>query len=254
MAKKLPWFKFYALDWLTDPRVQALTNEQRGIFHWLLCRQWIDGDLPSDLLRVYPLLPPGSDSVAVAYILTEFFPADPDTTRRQNHRLTDIRAEQESKYAAKLAAAQRARGGKPKSPNGLQRVRANVSSKGRIRIQNQKIETTDNQSSEEPVDLATHCVVLVNRSYPQTGLEGYRNPLTASKARSVVEGWVGDGIPENVILGALQGVCGRIPTGTRVSSMRYFDQAVRKAHLAPKVDPMDEVIRTMQAQHDRGEL
>lgn len=96
MADKLPWFPFYASDWVTDPRVLSLSNEQRGIFHWLLCRQWMDGDLPGDVMAVYPLLPPGSDSAAVAFVLTAFFPADPDTTRRSNPRLNDIRAEQES--------------------------------------------------------------------------------------------------------------------------------------------------------------
>src|SRR6188768_3005491 len=95
MANKLPWFPFYALDWISDNRVLALSNEQRGVFHWLLCRQWLDGSLPFDVMHVYPLLPPGSDSAAVGFVLHSFFPPDPDTNERRNPRLVEIAREQE---------------------------------------------------------------------------------------------------------------------------------------------------------------
>lgn len=135
---KLPWFKFYVQDWLTDPRVLGLTNEQRGIFHWLLCRQWLDGDLPGDLMHIYPLLPPGSDSAAVAYVISTFFPGDPDTTRRANPRLQREQEEQEAKYAAKIRGAATARAAKGrKLLPATTSVDANADSKGRSKNQNQ---------------------------------------------------------------------------------------------------------------------
>lgn len=146
MGKKLPYFPFYALDWITDPQVQGLSNEQRGIFHWLLCRQWLDDDLPEEPLLVYPLLPPGSDSNAVAYVLDSFFPIV-GGGRRRNRRLSDIRDELEAKYAAKLEAAQRARGGKTKPVKQLRSVSSNVSPKGRIKNQ------TQTQTKEEDVGI-----------------------------------------------------------------------------------------------------
>jgi hypothetical protein len=78
---------------------------------------------------------------------------------------------------------------------------------------------------------------LVNRLYPQTGLEFYRHPLNPSKARPVVGDWVSDGIPENVILEAIESVCSRIPKGTTVSSMKYFDRAVREAKSPAVLSP-----------------
>lgn len=98
-------------------------------------------------------------------------------------------------------------------------------------------------------DFTTRCVVLVNQLHPQTGLEGYRNPLQASKARSVVQGWLSEGIPENVILGALQSVCERLPKEQHISSLRYFDRAVRDAHKTPPADAfagLSAVLRGME--------
>lgn len=229
MANKLPWFKFYVLDFITDNRVLTLTNEQRGVFLWLLCRQWVDGDLPGDVMHIYPLLPPGSDSAAVAYVLQTFFPPDPDTTRRRNPKLAEQQEEMESVQEIREATLVKARAAKSLKTKAVSDISPDI--KGRIRSKNQKVETTSNP--EEDVDFTTRCVVLVNHLHPQTGLEGYRNPLTASKARSVVQGWVGEGIPETTILGAITAVCERLPKDQHISSLKYFDRAVREAHTKP---------------------
>jgi len=50
MAKKLPWFPFYAIDWLTSPSVCGMTgNEIKGYIN-LLCHESLeeDGGLPDD--------------------------------------------------------------------------------------------------------------------------------------------------------------------------------------------------------------
>lgn len=143
MADKLPWFKFYAQDWLTDPRVLSLTNEQRGIYHWLLCRQWHDGDLPGDVMHIYPLLPPGSDSAAVAYVLAMFFPPDPDTTRRSNPTLASQQLELEARHAAQAAGAAHARAvrsRKLRQTKELQRSASSVASRGRSKKEEPEVE------------------------------------------------------------------------------------------------------------------
>ncbi len=45
---KLPWFPFYASDWLNDIKVSSLTLAEQGAYHRLLCHQWIEGSLPDD--------------------------------------------------------------------------------------------------------------------------------------------------------------------------------------------------------------
>jgi len=40
---KLPWFKFFATDWLSDPYVRLMTSRQRGWYIDLLCWAWQEG-------------------------------------------------------------------------------------------------------------------------------------------------------------------------------------------------------------------
>lgn len=46
---RLPWFKFFVVDWLTDPLVCSLNLAQQGLFLRLLCIQWREGFLHWDL-------------------------------------------------------------------------------------------------------------------------------------------------------------------------------------------------------------
>lgn len=248
VANKLPWFKFYVLDFITDNRVLKLTNEQRGVYLWLLCRQWNDGALPYDVHDIYPLLPPGSESAAVAYVLTTFFPPDPDTNERRNTKLAEQQEERSSAYRSRVKSAgkaRKARAHKSLQDNGVSGDQTGDQPENQNQNQKQIVETTSD--SEEAVDFITRCVVLVNQLHPQVGLEGYRNPLTASKARSIVQGWVEAGIPENVILERLQRVLERVPKDQHISSFRYFDRAVREANEKPSGDALSEVLRQMEA-------
>jgi len=40
MKAKLPWFKFFATDWLSDPDVRVMSSRQRGWYIDLLCLAW----------------------------------------------------------------------------------------------------------------------------------------------------------------------------------------------------------------------
>lgn len=140
MADKLPWFKFFVQDYITDKRVLRLNNEQRGIYVWLLCRQWQDGSLPYDVHEVYPLLPPGSESPAVAYILTEFFPADPDTNARRNPKLAEQQDKMQSIQAVREANLTAARAAKSLRYNTASIISPDTSSdmRGRNRDRNRE--------------------------------------------------------------------------------------------------------------------
>lgn len=244
MAEKLPWFKFYAQDWLTDPRVLRLSNEQRGVYLWLLCRQWHDGSLPYDVHDVYPLLPPGSESPSVVYVLTTFFPPDPDTNERRNTRLAEQQEERASAYESRVKSAGNAR--KARSRKSLQDNAVSGDQTGdQGKNQNQKVEleSENNQQAGEPMLFHVRCAMVANQclqdnphaSRGETDLK----PLRADMARQVVEDWLGGGIPENVILGAIQRVCGAFrstPENPRIGSWRYFDAAVRKDWAASRGD------------------
>jgi uncharacterized protein YdaU (DUF1376 family) len=50
--QRLPWFKFYATDWLGNTNVFRLTAEQRGMLIQLICHAWQD---PNRLLLDDPV-------------------------------------------------------------------------------------------------------------------------------------------------------------------------------------------------------
>lgn len=52
MENKRPAFQFYPQDFLSDPNVMALTNEQVGIYIKLICFCWMQGSIPSDIQRL----------------------------------------------------------------------------------------------------------------------------------------------------------------------------------------------------------
>jgi len=49
---KAPAFQFYAGDFLSDINVQLMTMSQRGIYITLLANEWIEGELPNNLLKL----------------------------------------------------------------------------------------------------------------------------------------------------------------------------------------------------------
>ena len=109
MAEKLAWFPFYAGAWLGSNRVRRLSGDQMAAYVWLLCEQWEHGHLPFDVTMVTPGVPKGISDAAVAFVLTAFFPPDPDTNLRMNPRLQDIRERQLTAYEGKTRGLAKAR-------------------------------------------------------------------------------------------------------------------------------------------------
>lgn len=52
MSEKLPWFKFFPFDWLSDTTVQTMTLSERGFYLEILCRIWIEGGIKNDRTHV----------------------------------------------------------------------------------------------------------------------------------------------------------------------------------------------------------
>jgi len=49
---KLPWFKFFATDWISDPYVRLMTSRQRGWYIDLLCWAWQEGGFLPDQAEI----------------------------------------------------------------------------------------------------------------------------------------------------------------------------------------------------------
>lgn len=69
---KLPWFKFWAKDWMTDSEVRRLTVAQRGVLFDLLCADWADGGVPRDAAAAKQLCAKGSKLSDVETVLSLF--------------------------------------------------------------------------------------------------------------------------------------------------------------------------------------
>ena len=101
MANTLPFFPLYAADFLTDEVVALVPNDGVGIYIKLLCRQWIEGSLPSCTGDLSRLAGEDEDSFCLLWDLLEHkFPAGEDG-RLRNPRLAAERAKAESIYERK---------------------------------------------------------------------------------------------------------------------------------------------------------
>lgn len=79
-----PWFKFDPSAFLADTQVDSMTTLELGACLRLLCRQWIDGDLPSDVPSLARLCRLDAASMGEAWVtLCHFFP-DLGNGRRAN--------------------------------------------------------------------------------------------------------------------------------------------------------------------------
>lgn len=93
--QRLPWFRFWVQDWLTDEKVSLMTMEQRGIYLELLLRQWVEGSVPSNPHRVCQLLGLPEQCLSSAQTVLEqcFSSAQGLDDRLRNERLERERTE-----------------------------------------------------------------------------------------------------------------------------------------------------------------
>jgi uncharacterized protein YdaU (DUF1376 family) len=97
MAAPLPYMEFWVVDWLADEFVTRMTLEQRGAYIHLLCHQWVESSVPTDVNAICDLL--GCDGRSKNRMLKtilpvvgwHFEPIDGNPNRSRNKRLHQIR-------------------------------------------------------------------------------------------------------------------------------------------------------------------
>lgn len=86
---KIPYFPFYASDWLGSRKRLLMTDAQRGIYIDLLAHQWSDpsGSIPTERILLQKMLP-GSKWKNIEYVLRECFVVEgTQGERARNDRL-----------------------------------------------------------------------------------------------------------------------------------------------------------------------
>tara|TARA_R100000808_G_scaffold21732_1_gene46998 strand:+ start:1359 stop:2417 length:1059 start_codon:yes stop_codon:yes gene_type:complete len=97
----LPFFPLYASDFLNDEDVALVPNDAVGIYIKLLCRQWIEGSLPSCTGSLSRLSGEDEDSFVYLWeLLSHKFPEGEDG-RLRNPRLAAERDKAESIHSRK---------------------------------------------------------------------------------------------------------------------------------------------------------
>jgi uncharacterized protein YdaU (DUF1376 family) len=82
MADKPDWFKMNPAQFLADATVDAMTTEELGAAFRLLCRQWIDGWIPDDVLILGRLCRLDDKAMAKAWPMVQrLFPVIEDGRR-----------------------------------------------------------------------------------------------------------------------------------------------------------------------------
>lgn len=65
---RLPWFRFFVQDFLTDRAVQLMSLEERGLYVTLMCLYWLEPPLPLNPLELGRLC--NADPELVEHVLT----------------------------------------------------------------------------------------------------------------------------------------------------------------------------------------
>lgn len=126
-GEKLAWFPFYVTDWMTDEKVIGMTLAEQGAFLKLLCLQWIEGSVSSDVAKLERYLgtasqhslAPASEHVDLVALLQSCFPKHPTLARRlANPRMLQVAEEQRLESEKRRAAGRK--GGYSKAKARLQ--------------------------------------------------------------------------------------------------------------------------------------
>jgi len=132
---KLPWFPFWAADFLLSRKVRRMTAEQRGVYISLLTEQWMDGPLPDSETELCAMS--NASPKAVLYVLERCF--DLTESGWINARLEEVRAEQEKRrlrYRKAGQAGAKARYSKGKTSNRIAMPKQPHSSKSQSQSKN----------------------------------------------------------------------------------------------------------------------
>jgi uncharacterized protein YdaU (DUF1376 family) len=92
LMKPPPAFQFYAGDYLSSSRVQAMSLEAEGAYIRLLCYQWQDGSIPDDLRKLARLCKISERKMKSIWVqVSPCFDLQIESGRLANARLEEIR-------------------------------------------------------------------------------------------------------------------------------------------------------------------
>ena len=103
--KASPAFQFYHRDFKTDPLVELMSFEQRGIYVWLLCSCWEAGSIPDDVAGLARIC-----GLTYKAMLRLWPGIAPCFTSSGSGRLVQKRLEQERARQSDFREAQRLKG------------------------------------------------------------------------------------------------------------------------------------------------
>jgi uncharacterized protein YdaU (DUF1376 family) len=114
---RLPWFPFYAEDWLRDMDVRMMTLAEQGAYMRLLAHAWVEGGIPDDPEGLSRLVGASESEFRCWWegrIGKKFVPSGRSNGLLVNRRLEEIRAGQAKQHkrlseAGKAGAASRYR-------------------------------------------------------------------------------------------------------------------------------------------------
>jgi len=103
VSAALPWFKFYATDWLADPRVRCFSLAQRGAYVDLLALAWQEGGVIGEpvLLRRF-LGDPGAEQISDPELdaVLACFSLELVDGRRSHPKLEAVRSQKQAEQRA----------------------------------------------------------------------------------------------------------------------------------------------------------
>jgi len=94
--QSLPWWKFYARDFLASKAVTLMTLQQRGAYVTLQCVCWNDGSIPGDTAMLARLCGVSEDE------FRNIWPGVEPQFEKHGKRLLDPGLEEQRREAAKL--------------------------------------------------------------------------------------------------------------------------------------------------------
>lgn len=110
MAFELPWFPFYAKDFITSENVIAMNLASRGAYVTLLAHQRIEGSIPSEIKRIAAILRTTIECAEELWpeIQPCFVAMEGTKKRLVNPKLHDIREESISSSVSRSEAGKTA--------------------------------------------------------------------------------------------------------------------------------------------------
>ncbi len=102
MSKKLHWFPFYYLDWLSDIDVAMMTYSEKGLYMDMLCRCFNEDGIPSDINKLKRIFK--CDESELLECVKMFYEKD---EKLFNKKLDEIKKDQRKVSKAKSLAGKK---------------------------------------------------------------------------------------------------------------------------------------------------